>query len=97
MLAELQEETWTAADAETMELPDSDERPKLNDPFAKLEHGNDDARRGRDARNRLTELYSDSAAKFQDDYATNKALRRAMRCESNLWFQVRLLCIGAAQ
>ena len=62
-----------------MELPDSDDRPKLNDPFAKLEHGNEDAQRGRDARNRLTELYSDSAAKFQDDYATNKALRRAMR------------------
>ena len=62
-----------------MELPDSEDRPKLNDPFAKLEHGNEDARRGRDARNRLTELYSDSAAKFQDDYATNKALRRAMR------------------
>jgi coiled-coil domain-containing protein 130 len=77
--AKQKEETWTAADAETMELPDSDERPKLNDPFAKLEHGNEDARRGRDARNRLTELYSDSAAKFQDDYATNKALRRAMR------------------
>lgn len=74
-----QEETWTAADAETMELPDSADRPKLDDPFAKLEHGNDDKRQGRDARERLTDLYSDSAAKFKDDYATNKQLRRAMR------------------
>lgn len=75
-----QEETWTAADAETMELPDSAERPNLDDPFAKLEHGNEDSRRGRESRTRLTELYTDSSAKFKDDYAANKALRRAMRC-----------------
>lgn len=77
--AKQKEETWTAADAETMELPDSADRPKLDDPFAKLEHGNEDKRRGWDARERLTDLYSDSAAKFKDDYATNKQLRRVMR------------------
>ncbi len=62
-----------------MELPDSADRPKLDDPFFKLEHGNDDVRRGRDARDRLVQLYSDSTDKHKDDYATNKALRRAMR------------------
>ena len=35
----MQEETYTAQDAETMELPDSADRPKLDDPFFKLEHG----------------------------------------------------------
>mmetsp|Transcript_807 Transcript_807/g.2490 ORF Transcript_807/g.2490 Transcript_807/m.2490 type:complete len:335 (+) Transcript_807:475-1479(+) len=72
-------ETWTAADAETMELPDSKEKPDMSDPFARMEHGEEDRRQGRRLRHRLVELRADADIKFGDDYAANKALRNAMR------------------
>ncbi len=75
-----QVETWTAADAETMELPDSKDRPDMADPFARMEHGEEDRRQGRRLRHRLLELRADAEVKFGDDYAANKALRKAMRC-----------------
>lgn len=73
-------ETWTAADAETMELPDSADKPNLADPLVRLEHGEDDRRQGHRLRHRLLELRADADVKYGDDYGANKRLRSAMRC-----------------
>lgn len=80
----LQAESYTAADAETMELPDNEDGAALakNDPFARLEKGVEDKRRGREGAERIAELREDSRAKYEDDYAINKALRRQLRYAS---------------
>ncbi len=84
-----------------MELPDPVDRAQRLDPFSKLEAGNEDARRGWEARDRLASLYADSAAKHRDNYGTNKALRAAMRCapavpcSSSLLSGRCLLCISS--
>ena len=77
----LQAESYTAADAETMELPDNEDgaAQAKNDPFARLEKGVEDKRRGREGAERIAELREDSSAKYEDDYAINKALRRQLR------------------
>lgn len=75
----MQLETYTAQDAETLELPDSEEAPAKDDPFSKLEKGVEDRRRGREGAERLAELREDSEAKYKDDYTINKALRRQLR------------------
>jgi len=76
-----QAETWTAADAETMELETAAERAAIrDDPLARLEHGLDDKRRAKETRGRLLELRADAEAKYADDYAINKALRAKNRC-----------------
>ena len=76
-----QAESYTAADAETMELPDKEEgaAQAQPDPFARLEKGVEDRRRGREGAERIAELREDSAAKYKDDYTINKALRRQLR------------------
>ena len=77
-----QAESYTAADAETMELPDKEEEGAAQaqpDPFARLEKGVEDRRRGREGAERIAELREDSAAKYKDDYTINKALRRQLR------------------
>ena len=76
-----QAESYTAADAETMELPDKEEgaAQAREDPFVRLEKGVEDKRRGREGAERLAELHEDSAAKYKDDYTINKALRRQLR------------------
>ena len=78
----VQAESYTAADAETMELPDKEEEAAQAqpDPFARLEKGVEDKRRGREGAERIAELREDSAAKYKDDYTINKALRRQLRC-----------------
>ncbi|EIE21957.1 DUF572-domain-containing protein [Coccomyxa subellipsoidea C-169] len=72
-------ETYTAQDAETHELPDSEEAQAKDDPFSKLERRVEDSRRGREGADRLSELLEDSEAKTKDDYSINKALRRQLR------------------
>lgn len=64
-----------------MELPDKEEgaAQAREDPFARLEKGVEDRRRGREGAKRIAELREDSAAKYQDDYTVNKALRRQLR------------------
>lgn len=78
----LQAETWTAENAETIELPDRDDETAaaaLHDPFAKLERGETDKRRGRELGTRIAELYHDSNLKFKDDFALNRTLRKHNR------------------
>ncbi len=64
-----------------MELPDKEEEAAgaQPDPFARLEKGVEDRRRGREGAERIAELRDDSAAKYKDDYTINKALRRQLR------------------
>ena len=85
-VSSLQAESYTAADAETMELPDNEDgaAQAKNDPFARLEKGVEDKRRGREGAERIAELREDSSAKYEDDYAINKALRRQLRYASPL-------------
>ena len=66
-----------------MELPDPEAASvaAAADPFAKLERGNEDSRRGRVGAERISELREDAAAKYSEDYRINKALRRQLRCE----------------
>ena len=77
-----QAELYTAADAETMELPDKEDgaAQAKEDPFARLEKGVEDRRRGREGAERIAELREDSNAKYRDDYTINRALRRQLRC-----------------
>lgn len=55
-----------------------------DDPFQKLEQGDQDRKRGRSLGRRVAELFHDSNAKFKDDYAINKRLRRENRSVFNL-------------
>lgn len=77
-----QVETWTAGSAETIELPDKDEQQMAapaDDPFQKLERGNQDRSLGQSLGARVAELRHDSNSKFKDDYNMNKRLRRENR------------------
>jgi hypothetical protein len=86
VLPVLQAESYTAADAEVMELPDKEEGAAMAavDPLARLEKGIEDKRRGCEGAERVAELREDSEAKYKDDYTINKALRRQLRFESSL-------------
>lgn len=75
----MQAEEYTAADAEVMELMDQHDKEKLNDPLAKLEHGNAVIARKKAQNERLLDLKDDSTAKYKNDYEMNKMLRRNLR------------------
>lgn len=86
VLPVLQAESYTAADAEVIELPDKEEgaATATADPLARLEKGVEDKQRGREGAERVAGLREDSEAKYKDDYTINKALRRQLRFESSL-------------
>ena len=75
----MQAESYTAADAEVMELMDQHDREKLDDPLSKLEHHTDVMVKKRAQNERLVDLKDDSNAKYKDDYAMNKLLRKNLR------------------
>jgi len=75
-----QEEGYTAEDAGTHELPDREAAGRPGDALARLEAATEDRRRGLEGAERLAELAKDAQARFGDDYAMNKALRRRLRC-----------------
>lgn len=76
---QMQAEEYTSADAEVMELMDQHDKAKLDDPLAKLEHGNAVMARKKAENERLLDLKEDSAAKYKNDYAMNKLLRKNLR------------------
>ena len=89
-----QEETYTAEDAGTHELPDREESGRPADVLQRLEAATEDRRRGLEGAERIAELLKDAGAKYGDDYAMNKALRRRLRCD---WFvMLHLLHFHAA-
>lgn len=75
----MQAEEYTSADAEVMELMDQHDKEKLNDPLAKLEHGNEVMARKKAQNARLLDLRDDSADKYKNDYEMNKLLRKNLR------------------
>ena len=58
----------------------------------RLEAATVDRRRGLEGAERLAELLKDAGAKFGDDYAMNKALRRRLRCVVPAVPRLGLLC-----
>ncbi|KAK9816015.1 hypothetical protein WJX74_011065 [Apatococcus lobatus] len=73
-------EAYTAKDAGTMELDDPEEAAAAaRDPFTKLERGDADKRKAREAAKQLSMLVADNTLKHRDDYAINKELRRRNR------------------
>ena len=99
-------EEFTPEDAQTINLPDAEERARLNDPLARLEHDERAKAIAREDAFRMSDLRSDSDARWKDDYAGNKALRRRLRygvayivCVSALlqavirFYQVMLSCL----
>ena len=78
-----QVETWSAENAETIELPEQEEQqfaPRVDDTFARLEKGEADKLKAKELNSRVAELYYDSNEKFKNDYQLNKDLRRQNRC-----------------
>lgn len=88
----MQEETYTAEDAGTHELPDREESGRPADVLQRLEAATVDRRRGLEGAERLAELLRDAGVKYGDDYAMNKALRRRLRCAAPLVVRLGLLC-----
>eukprot|EP00898_Chlorokybus_atmophyticus_P007695 jgi/Chlat1/7927/Chrsp68S07358 len=74
--AERKIETYEAVDAEVLELADKE---RLNDPLARLEHVEDDARRAQEEAPRLARIQRMNAERHGQDYSRNKALRKTLR------------------
>ncbi|KAK9750554.1 hypothetical protein RND81_02G205100 [Saponaria officinalis] len=72
-------EEYDAEDAETLALPEAEEKGKLVDPFYRLEHQEEDLKKKKEAEPVLVRLQRVSDAKHGDDYSTNKALRARLR------------------
>lgn len=73
-------EAFTAEDAETIELPDDNERAALSaDPLARLERSTLQAQAAASGRAQLLSLAEESELKHKDDYKLNKALRAKLR------------------
>lgn len=91
MLSCAQEESYTAEDPGTFELPDREQSGRPADVLERLEAATEDRRRGLEGAERISELLKDAEAKFSDDYTMNKALRRRLRCAKNRALRPRLL------
>ena len=72
-------EEFSSEDAQTIHLPDAEERAQLNDPLARLEHDEHSKAVAREEAMRVSDLRADSDDRWKNDYAGNKALRRRLR------------------
>lgn len=77
--AQKKTEDYDIEDAETLILPPDEERGKLADPFYRLEHGEKDMQKKKEAEPVLVRLQRVSDSRHSDDYALNKALRTQLR------------------
>ncbi|XP_058183494.1 uncharacterized protein LOC131301309 [Rhododendron vialii] len=77
--AQKKTEDYDIEDAETLILPPDEERGKLADPFYRLEHGEKDLQKKKEAEPVLVRLQRVSDSRHSDDYALNKALRAQLR------------------
>lgn len=76
----LQMEEFSSEDAQTIHLPDAEERAQLmSDPLSRLEHDEAAKAIAREDAVRMSDLRTDSDARWKDDYVGNKALRRRLR------------------
>ncbi|KAJ4788683.1 Coiled-coil domain-containing protein 130 [Rhynchospora pubera] len=74
-------EDFDVEDAETFELPADEERGKLSDPFYRLEHGEEDLRKKKEAEPVLVRLQKMSDTRHENDYTLNRALRDRLRSQ----------------
>ncbi|KAL8139544.1 hypothetical protein V2J09_005565 [Rumex salicifolius] len=74
-------EEYDVDDAETMELPATEEKGKLADPFYRLEHQEEDMKKKKEAEPILVRLQRISDSRHSDDYSRNKALRAQLRSQ----------------
>eukprot|EP00850_Spirogloea_muscicola_P021391 SM000247S08280 [mRNA] locus=s247:183967:186607:+ [translate_table: standard] len=79
--AERKQEDFDPDDAETMVLPDTQEKEKLSDPLYRLEHGGEDKRRAKEAEPLLTRLQKVTDVRHADPYSLNKELRAQLRAQ----------------
>lgn len=77
--AQRKTEDYDVEDAETFELPADEERGKLSDPFYRLEHGEEDLRKKKEAEPVLVRLQKVSDSRHANDYSLNRALRDRLR------------------
>lgn len=79
--AQRKTEDFDVEDAETFELPADEERGKLSDPFYRLEHGEEDLRKKKEAEPVLVRLQKMSDTRHADDYSLNRVLRDRLRSQ----------------
>jgi coiled-coil domain-containing protein 130 len=79
--AQRKTEDYDVEDAETFELPADEERGKLSDPFYRLEHGEEDLRKKKEAEPVLVRLQKVSDSRHANDYSLNRALRDRLRSQ----------------
>ncbi|XP_071693814.1 uncharacterized protein [Rutidosis leptorrhynchoides] len=72
-------EDFDTEDAETMALPVDEVKSKLEDPFYRLEHQEEDLKKKKEAEPLLVRLQRVSDARHSDDYSLNKSLRARLR------------------
>lgn len=72
-------EEYDNEDAETLALPVEEEKGKLEDPFYRLEHQENDIKKKKEAEPVLVRLQRVSDARHADDYTLNKVLRSKLR------------------
>ncbi|XP_051122301.1 uncharacterized protein LOC127245456 [Andrographis paniculata] len=72
-------EEYDAEDAETMLLPIDEDKTKLEDPFKRLEHREEDVKKKKEAEPVLVRLQRISDSRHSDDYSLNKSLRAKLR------------------
>lgn len=77
--AQKKTEEYDIEDGEALLLPPDEERGKLADPFYRLEHGEEDLQKKKEAEPVLVRLQRVSDSRHSDDYALNKALRAQLR------------------
>ncbi|EFJ21786.1 hypothetical protein SELMODRAFT_176049 [Selaginella moellendorffii] len=77
--AERKTETYDAADAGSLVVATGEDREKLTDPFAKLEHDEEDILKGKESAKQLMLLQKQSDIKHGNDYSVNRALRAQLR------------------
>ena len=70
-------DNFSAEDAGTIELPDKEDREKLEDPLYRLEHGEGGRKRAERDIPELTRMKHKQDRKYYDAYTSNKALRSA--------------------
>ncbi|XP_057447916.1 uncharacterized protein LOC130739599 [Lotus japonicus] len=79
--AQKKTEDYDVEDAEVLELATNEERSLLADPFYRLEHGEEDLKKKKEAEPVLVRLQRLSDTRHSDDYALNKSLRAQLRSQ----------------
>lgn len=77
--AKRKEERWDEKDSETLTLKDEEEAKRLaEDPFYRLEHQTEDARKAKESAPSLQRLH-ELKESTRDDYSLNQAIRSSFR------------------